>query len=246
MKSLIVVLLLAQDGKGPSIAKVLAKTQKEKKYSFHITGGASAVTGEFDQGCAHYASGSEEVAGRGGVSSALHDGKWVDIQSLLAAKIGGDTLARLSQLQPPHVLVSRVVGLMTRLSGDGNSGFTGQIFQPQAGELAKEPWISHSDLRGASTLKSDVAISCDSEQRVSKIEIQFAGSKYELKKTGSYYGKPDPKNPPRPPASNWQLGPDGYWYEGQEKSVSVKIVLEFSGWGAASLPEELKKKFGLK
>ncbi len=236
----------AQDGKGPSLSKVFSKTGKEKKYSFKIAGGASAIIGEVDNGGVHYASGSAEVAGKGAPTHANHEGKWMDLQTLLAAKIGGDELARLGRMPPPHTVVPRVAGMLSRISGDAQSGFTGDIVQiPQAKALAREPWIGLEEVQSASSLKASVAISV-SDERVVKVEIQFSGTAIEMVNTGSYHGKPDPQNPPVPPVANWQLGPDGYWYEGREKAINKTVVLEFSGYGSASMPDALRKKFGIK
>jgi hypothetical protein len=241
-----VLTVSAQDGKGPSLAKVLAKTGKEKKFSFKITGGAEAISGEVDNGGVHYVGASAEVAGKGGVSHAMHDGKWVDVGGLIASKAPGyESVARLAQLSPPHTLVSRIASYVSGMQGDGNVGFTGELQTPQAKALAKESWIGNPDLTKASTLKASVAISA-ADERVVKVEIRFSGSMIEMTNTGSYYGKPDPENPPTPPAANWQLGPDGYWYEGKEKAVNVTVTLEFSNYGSATLPEDLKKKFGIK
>jgi hypothetical protein len=246
MQAVLVLLLLTQDAKGPSLSKVLSKTAKEKKYSFTITGGKSPVSGQVDNGGVHYISGSAEVAGKGAPTYANHEGKWVDVQSLLAAKLGGDDLARLARIPAPHSLVPRIAGTLARVSGDGISGFTGEITQiPHAKALAREPWIGLDDIQTASSLRAAVTILA-SEERVSKVEIQFTGTRIEMVNTGSYYGKPDPANPPTPPAANWQLGPDGYWYEGREKAINNTVMLEFSNYGSASMPEDLKKKFGIK
>lgn len=237
---------VAQDGKGPSLSKVLSKTAKEKKYTFKIDGGASAISGTVDNGGVHYTSGSAEVAGKGAPTYANHEGKWVDLQSLLAAKVGGDELARLARIPPPHTLVPRVAGLLSRLSGDGLSGFSGEISQtPQAKVLAREPWIGLEEVQSASTLRASVSIFA-ADERVVKVEITFSGTRIEMVNTGSYHGRPDPNNPPVPPAANWQLGPDGYWYEGREKAIHKTVTLEFSNFGSASMPEDLKKKFGIR
>jgi hypothetical protein len=112
-------------------------------------------------------------------------------------------------------------------------------------QLVRTPWLESEDLLAAGGLQGRFAFSC-SNGLVTKAEIQLSGTKVDWQKR-HYQGVPkqgDP--PPTPPAQNWKLGPDGYWYEGIEKSVSVTVIIEFKDYGDAKISDDVRGKIGLK
>ncbi|HLG42347.1 MAG TPA: hypothetical protein VI643_03195 [Planctomycetota bacterium] len=236
--------LIAQD-KPPNFGKVLSNTSKLKSYSFKISGGADSFTGEYEKGGAHYRAGGAEAAGKGAVSIARSGGDWASITSLIQVGEGGESLKRLAKLQPPHTIAQLLSSYLAKLDGDGLAGFSGELRLDAIPQLAQAPWIADDEIRGAGGLQGTVAISCK-DGRVSKIEIQLSGTIVDWKRR-HYHGKPDPNQPPpTPPGQNWKLGGDGYWYEGDERSLSKTIKVEINDHDSASIAEDVRKKIGLK
>ncbi len=127
----------------------------------------------------------------------------------------------------------------------GAQGFSGPLAPGNLSQLVRQPWLESEDLLASGGLSGRFAFSCNNGL-ISKAEVQLTGTKVNWEKR-HYVGVPkqgDP--PPTPPAQNWKLGPDGYWYEGAEKSVAVTVVIEMKDYGSATISGDVRGKIGLK
>lgn len=246
--------LSSQTEKPPTLDQVLAKTAKQKQYSFTISGGAGAIEGEVERGAVHYRSGAVEVAGKSTITHAKVEGKWVSAVS--AAASGDESLRRLVRLAQPHLIVVAVAREMAAVQGDGIVGFRGEIGPPRSAAFAKEPWVDLPELQGAKDLRAQIALAV-SEGIVSKMSVSLSGTKTEDRRTdqrvndnrgnrGGQGGMGGGGSPPRPPKPNWVAGSDGYWHELIDVPVSASVKIEFSGWGTARLSQEVREKLGIK
>lgn len=236
----------ARQDRPPTLGKVLSNTSRLKSYSFKISGGAESISGIYEKPGLYYSAGGVEAAGRGGIRLGRVGDKWASISSLIQAGHGGESLKRLAQLQPPHILARAITAYVQRFEGDGFSGFRGELVPGNLRQLVQEPWIDDRELREAGGLRGSVSIDC-TEGRISRITISVSGRKVEWKRR-AYHGrlrKGDP--PPTPPAPNWKYNPnDGYWYEGKEKSVDVRVEIEIREADTARIPDDVRKKIGMR
>lgn len=242
--AVLVTAAYAQD-KPPTWAQVMANMGKQKSYDFTMKGGPDGVDGTYEKGGVHYRAGGVEVAGKGGITHASTDGKWTSVSTLIQLGQGGETLKRISKLQPPHTIVPQVASFAKKVDGDGVQGFTGEFAQGNLSQLIRSPWLETEDLLACTGLTGRFAFSCSSGLIV-KAEIQVQGNKVQWTKR-HYVGVPaKDQPPPTPPGQNWKLGPDGYWYEGVEKNVSVTVTIEFKDYGTAKISDDVRGKIGMK
>jgi hypothetical protein len=236
--------VLAAQDKPPTWAQVQGKMQKLTHYNFTLKGPLD-VDGTYEKGAVHYRSGGSEVAGKGGVTHANADGKWTSVSSLIQMGLGGDNLKRVAKLIPAHQIVAQIAQYAERVDGDGVQGFTGKLALANISQLVRAPWLETEDLLAAGGLGGRFAFSC-ADGVVFKAELQVTGTKVDWTKR-HYQGQPQQgQPPPTPPGQNWKLGPDGYWYEGQEKNVAVSVTVELKNIGSARISEDVRGKIGLK
>lgn len=236
-------LISAQD-KPPTWGQVLSNMNKQKTYNFTLKGPLDC-SGTYEKGAVHYNGGGVEVAGKGGITHASADGKWTSVNTLIQMGQGGETLKKMARLIPAHQIVPQIAGFAKSITGDGFQGFSGELAPGNISQLIRAPYLETQDLLESGGLQGRFAFSCN-EGLIVKAEVQITGTKINWERR-HYQGVPkqgDP--PPTPPAANWKLGPDGYWYEGNEKSVAVSLVLEFKDFGSAKIADDVRGKIGLK
>lgn len=237
---LVLSAILAQD-KPVKWDQVSANMAKLKAYNFAMKGGPDDVEGTFEKGSIYIKGKGVEVAGKGSISMARADGNWTTVSMLEQMKKGGDILKRISKLTNPVDILTQIVQSAKKMDGDGVKGFTGDFGQGILVKLVRTPWLETEDLKSASKLEGTFAFSC-SEGKVVKAELQVKGDKVTQEKR-HYYGVVKPGDPPpTPPGPTWQLGRDGYWYEGVEKPIAVNLVIEFKDFGTAQIPDDVKSK----
>jgi hypothetical protein len=221
------------------------KMIKLSSYNFTFSGGPDAFSGTFEKGSQHYKAEQVQVAGKGSLSQACADGKWTTLSMLMQMRKGDKTLKRLSQMVPPHDILGQVVQMAQKIDGDSIKGFKGEFGQGNMAKLVRTPWMECEELHQGGRLSGSFAFSCDGV-RVVSAEIQVKGVKVVQEKR-HYQGVPKPGDPPPvPPGPTWQLGRDGYWYEGVESPVSITLKIELKDFGTAKIPEDVRTKIGLK
>jgi hypothetical protein len=192
----------------------------------------------------HVNAGGVEAAGKGGLRYARWDTGWVSLSALIQSGEGGETAKRMTRLQPAATVIKFLTGYIGRPEGDGFSGFSAELRQGNLSSLARAPWVDDEEIKNCGSLRGRVQFDV-SDGKFTTVTLNLSGSYVDMVRR-HYYGQPDPNNPPTPPAPNWQLGPDGYWYEGQERSANCEIKIELSGFDEARIDDEVCKRIGLR